>query len=91
MDQKDPHIQRPLSLLPEGSLHPGFVVCRCVLKDCLPIDKSFLGWIEAHPLEKLCGGVRPRPLCLGAGADGAPGGAGGRERAPQLVGVGASP
>lgn len=59
MDQKDPHIQRPLSLLPEGSLHPGFVVCRCVLKDCLPIDKSFLDWIEAHPLEKLCGEYAP--------------------------------
>lgn len=59
MDQKDPHIQRLLSLLPEGSLHPGFVVCRCVLKDCLPIDKSFLDWIEAHPLEKLCGEYAP--------------------------------
>ena len=59
MDQKDPHIQRPLSLLPEGSLHPGFVVCRCVLKDCLPIDESFLDWIEAHPLEKLCGEYAP--------------------------------
>ena len=42
VDQKDPHIQRLLSLLPEGSLHPGFVVCRCVLKDCLPMDESFL-------------------------------------------------
>lgn len=59
VDQKDPHIQRLLSLLPEGSLHPGFVVCRCVLKDCLPIDKSFLDWIEAHPLEKLCGEYAP--------------------------------
>lgn len=59
MDQKDPHIQRLLSLLPEGSLHPGFVVCRCVLKDCLPIDKSFLDWIEAHPVEKLCGEYAP--------------------------------
>ena len=59
VDQKDPHIQRLLSLLPEGSLHPGFVVCRCVLKDCLPMDESFLGWIEAHPLEKLCGEYAP--------------------------------
>lgn len=59
VDQKDPHIQRLLSLLPEGSLHPGFVVCRCVLKDCLPIDESFLDWIEAHPLEKLCGEYAP--------------------------------
>ena len=59
MDQKDPHIQRLLSLLPEGSLHPGFVVCRCVLKDCLPMDKSFLDWIEAHPVEKLCGEYAP--------------------------------
>lgn len=59
MDQKDPHIQRLLSLLLEGSLHPGFVVCRCVLKDCLPIDKSFLDWIEAHPVEKLCGECAP--------------------------------
>ena len=50
VDQKDPHIQRLLSLLPEGSLHPGFVVCRCVLKDCLPMDESFLGWIEGHPV-----------------------------------------
>ena len=57
--KKDPHIQRPLSLLPEGSLHPGFVVCRCVLKDCLPMDESFLGWIEGHPLEKLCGEYAP--------------------------------
>ena len=59
VDQKDPHIQRLLSLLPEGSLHPGFVVCRCVLKDCLPMDESFLGWIEGHPLEKLCGEYAP--------------------------------
>lgn len=59
VDQKDPHIQRLLSLLPEGSLHPGFMVCRCVLKDCLPLDKSFLDWIEAHPVEKLCGECAP--------------------------------
>ena len=48
VDQKDPHIQRLLSLLPEGSLHPGFVVCRCVLKDCLPMDESY---IDAHLLD----------------------------------------
>ena len=56
---KGPPLQRLLSLLPEGSLHPGFMVCRCVLKDCLPMDESFLGWIEAHPLEKLCGEYAP--------------------------------
>ena len=88
MDQKDPHIQRLLSLLPEGSLHPGFVVCRCVLKDCLPIDKSFLDWIEAHPVEKLCGDPAASPGCWSRWS---PWSAGGRQRAPQPVGVGAFP
>ena len=59
VDRKDPHIQRLLALLPGEELHPGLVVCRCVLKDCVPMEDSFLRWIHTQPTEKLCGEYAP--------------------------------
>ena len=56
VDQKDPHIQRLLSLLPEGNLHPGFVVCRCVHplgKLCGEYAPGRFAWVleQVEPLE----------------------------------------
>lgn len=55
VDRKGPQIQTLLELLPSRALQPGFVVCRCVLRDCLPMDRKFLAQIEQNPVEKLCG------------------------------------
>ena len=55
----DPQMERLLSLLPERALHQGMVVCRCVLKDCVPMDAAFLQWIDTQPVEKLCGEYAP--------------------------------
>lgn len=55
----DPHMERLLSLLPKRELHQGMVVCRCVLKDCVPMDEAFLRWIDTQPTEKLCGEYAP--------------------------------
>jgi hypothetical protein len=59
VDRKNPFTRRLLALLPEEKLHQGLVVCRCVLKDCVPMDDAFLRWIDTQPTEKLCGEYAP--------------------------------
>ena len=55
----DPLMGQLLSLLPGRELHQGMVVCRCGLKDFVPMDSSFLQWIDTQPTEKLCGNYAP--------------------------------
>lgn len=59
INPKDAHMQELLALIPGAPMAYGKILCRCVLADCVPMDKAFLREMEKHPVERLCGEYAP--------------------------------
>lgn len=47
-----------LELIPGREPAPGSILCRCVLKDCIPMDETFLAAMP-DPIERMCGEYAP--------------------------------
>ena len=55
IDLKDERIKKLLKYIPNKEMQYGKIICKCILTDCIYMDKNFIKEIKKDKQEYLCG------------------------------------
>ena len=55
INTKDERIKKLLKIIPDKQMQYGNIICKCILEDCIYMDKDFINKIKKDKQEYLCG------------------------------------